>query len=321
MKPLNRKLVQRFLTNSFIAFVVISSNICLPQRALSKFDQSSSQSPITDEIKLTVTVTNSGLGFVDGLTQQSFTVFDNKSPQQINSFRAEDVPISVGILFDMSDSARGRTVSIKKSLSTFIEASNKVNEYFLVGFSDRPELQLNWTRDGDTILNKLADLQGKGNTALYDACRFGMEKIKQGTYPKRAMILITDGNDNVSHFSFRELREMLRGSDVMVYAIGIYSDNSQSAKIEGQAVLDELSRVTGGMAFYPTTDQAKGVFEHIAMELRHQYSIGFIPVASSKDRKWHPIKVKVTLPLGAPQELKNLIVRNREGYYNDARTH
>src|SRR2546423_1697237 len=157
--PYHKRIQMAFFTYASIAFAVIASNICLAQSAPNKIDQPLSQSSVADEIKLTVTVTNKRSVVIEGLTQQSFTIFDNKTPQQVSSFSAEDVPISVGILFDTSDSVRGRTNFIKKELSTFIEASNKANEYFLVGFSDRPELHLDWTRDVSIILNNLANLQ------------------------------------------------------------------------------------------------------------------------------------------------------------------
>jgi Ca-activated chloride channel homolog len=224
------------------------------------------------------------------LTKEHFTILDNNSPQQISSFRAEDVPVSVGILVDTSDSVHGNTNGIRKAFPAFLENSNKANEYFLAGFNAQPELEVDWTRDGSTLLSKLSGLQGQGPTALFDACRFGVEKVSQRAYPKRALILITSGVDTKSRFTYRELRKMLRNSDVLLYARGVYRPLLPSPNFEGEATLVVLSEGTGGMAFLPTSRKlAELDFEHIARELRHQYSIGFKPSSPSKDVNIHRI--------------------------------
>ena len=164
------------------------------------------------------------------------------------------------------------------------------------------------------MLQKLTLVQPKNNTALYDACYLGIEKVTRGAYQKKAMLIISDGQDNSSRYNFGEVRRLLKESDVVVYAVGIIDgrDSGSPEGMQGQAFLDELTSVTGGKAFYPATDvEMDEIFERIALELRHQYSIGYTPKDFQPDGKWHKVKVKVKPPRGLPR----LTVRNREGYY------
>ncbi|HEY0006655.1 MAG TPA: VWA domain-containing protein, partial [Pyrinomonadaceae bacterium] len=199
-------------------------------------------------------------------------------------------------------------------LSRFIQTSHDSDEYFLIGFNSRAQLLLDKTRDGNAVLDKLTFVEPRSNTALYDACYLGVEKVTRGAHPKRAVLLISDGQDNNSRYTFTELRRLLKESDVVLYSIGILggSDAGSSLGMEGQAVLDELSSVSGGKSFFPrTAAEMDDIFESIALELRHQYSIGYKPSNFTNDGKWHKIKVKVAPPRGLPR----LFVRNKEGYY------
>jgi Ca-activated chloride channel family protein len=206
----------------------------------------------------------------------------------------------------------------RDALSKFIQTSHDSDEYFLIAFNSRAQLLLDKTRDGDSILNKLTFVETKSQTALYDACYLGVEKVQRGTHPKRALLLISDGQDNDSRYTFNELRKLLKESDVTLYGIGILSgsDAGSTMGMEGQGILDELSGVSGGKAFFPrSAAEMDDIFEQIALELRHQYSIGYNrPESFANDGKWHRVKVKVTPPRGLPR----LFVRSKEGYYATA---
>ncbi|HEV7843883.1 MAG TPA: VWA domain-containing protein [Pyrinomonadaceae bacterium] len=270
----------------------------------------------TDLVTLTVTVTDQYGRYVSGLQQNAFKVFDDKEEQEITYFSDDDAPISVGIVFDLSGSMSGDKISrARQALSRFIETSHNSDEYFLIGFNNRAQLLLDRTRDGDAVLNKLTFIQTKGQTALYDACYLGVEKVQRGAHPKRAIILISDGQDNDSRYTFSEVRKLLKESDVVLYGIGILggSDPGSPLGMEGQGILDELSSVSGGKSFFPNSAaEMDEIFERIALELRHQYSIGYKPKNFANDGKWHKLKVKVTPPRGLPR----LFVRSREGYYS-----
>ena len=202
----------------------------------------------------------------------------------------------------------------RDALSKFIQTSHNMDEYFLIAFNSRAQLLLDKTRDGNAVLDKLTFVQTRNNTALYDACYLGVEKVQRGAHPKRALLLISDGQDNNSRYTFNELRRLLKESDVVLYGVGILSgsDAGSSMGMEGQGILDELASVSGGKAFFPRSNaEMDDIFEQIALELRHQYSIGYKPVNFTNDGRWHKIKVKVTPPRGLPR----LFVRSKEGYY------
>jgi Ca-activated chloride channel homolog len=269
----------------------------------------------TDLITFTVTVTDIYGRFVSGLSKNAFSIFDDKSQQNISFFSDEDAPVSVGILFDVSGSMSGDKVRrARDALAHFVQTSHDRDEYFLIGFNSRAQLLIDRTRDGNAVLDKLTFVQTKNNTALYDACYLGVEKVQRGTHPKRALLLISDGQDNNSRYTFNELKRVLKESDVVLYAIGILggTDVGSSLGMEGQGIMDELAGVSGGKAFYPrSAAEMDDIFEQIALELRHQYSIGYRPPNFVSDGKWHRIKVKVAPPRGLPR----LFVRSKEGYF------
>jgi Ca-activated chloride channel family protein len=249
------------------------------------------------------------------LGKNAFTVLDDKQPQDISFFSDDDAPVSVGVIFDVSGSMSGDKIRrARDALANFIQTSHNADEYFLIAFNSRAQLLLDKTRDGDAVLDKLTFVQTKNNTALYDACYLGVEKVQRGAHPKRALLLISDGQDNNSRYTFSEVRRLLKESDVVLYAVGILSgsDAGSSLGMEGQGTLDELANVSGGKAFFPRSPaELDDIFEQIALELRHQYSIGYKPNNFANDGKWHKVKVKVTPPRGLPR----LYVRSKEGYY------
>lgn len=268
----------------------------------------------TDLITLTVTVTDPMGRYVSGLQKNAFSVFDENQPQEIEFFSDDDAPVSVGVIFDVSGSMSGDKVRrAREALRHFIETSHDRDEYFLIGFNQRAQLLLDRTNDGDAVLSKLTFVDTHGSTALYDATYLGVEKVTRGRHPKRAILIISDGQDNNSRYTFSEVRRLLRESDVVVYAVGINSaDPSSTLDSEGEATLTELAAASGGHAFFPRSSaEMDEVFEKIAVELRHQYSIGYRPNNFVNNGRWHHIKIKVTPPRGLPR----LNVRNKPGYY------
>jgi Ca-activated chloride channel family protein len=269
----------------------------------------------TDLVTLTITVTDAYGRFVTGLNKNAFTVIDDKVEQDIAFFSNDDAPVSLGVIFDVSGSMSGEKVSrAREALVRFVETSHASDEYFLIGFNSRAQLLLDRTRNSDALLDKLTFVSTKGQTALYDACYLGVEKVTRGTHQKRAVLLISDGQDNSSRYTFSELRRLLKESDVIIYSIGIVSshDDTTAYGIGGRALLEELAAVSGGKAFFPaSTTEMNDTFEKIALELRNQYSIGYRPSNFANDGKWHKIKVKIKPPRGLPR----LFWRAKEGYY------
>ncbi|MBX3243544.1 MAG: VWA domain-containing protein [Acidobacteria bacterium] len=267
-----------------------------------------------DLVTLTLTVTDLYGRLVSGLSQKDFTVYDNNKKQEITFFSDSDAPVSIGIIFDVSGSMTGDKISkARTALSRFINTSHPNDEYFLIAFNSRAQLLLDRTRDGDAVLQKLTLVNPNQNTALYDAVYLGIERVTRGTHRKKALMIISDGQDNASRYNFGEVRRLMKESDVVTYAVGILGGDAGSMLgMQGQAFLDELSSVTGGKSFYPSTAvEMDEIFERIALELRHQYSIGYTPSDFRPDGKWRKVRVNVKPPRG----MRRLTVRNREGYY------
>ncbi len=269
----------------------------------------------TDLVTLTLTVTDLYGRYVSGLKKEAFTIWDEKEEQDITFFSDADAPVSIGILFDVSDSMSGDKIGkARHALERFIDTSHPSDEYFLIAFNSRAQLLLDRTRDGDAVLRQLTLVKPKDNTALYDALYLGAERVTRGSRQKKAILIISDGQDNSSRYNFREVKRQIKETDVVVYAVGILDgrDASSMTGMQGQSYLDEITSITGGKSFYPQTDvELDEIFERIALELRHQYSVGYTPKGFVPNGEWRKVKVKVKTPRGLPR----LTVRNREGYY------
>jgi Ca-activated chloride channel family protein len=268
----------------------------------------------TDLISFNVTITDQYGRFVSGLPKSVFTVLDDKQPQEITFFSDEDAPVSLGIVFDLTGSMSGDKVKrAREALEHFFETSREGDEYFLITLQNgHANLALDRTRDSQAVLNKLTFVQTRGTTAFYDACYLGVDKVTHGTHPKRALLVISDGQDNNSRYRFNELRRLVKESDVIIYAIGIEEPGDGELASDGQLILDDIAAVSGGKAFFPQSSaEMNDIFESIALELRHQYAIGYRPTGFSANGKWHNLKIKVNPPRGLP----HLFVRSRDGYY------
>jgi len=309
-------LLKRIVATAVFCF--LTATFTLAQQAVPTPPVDPDEGPVrvkTDLVTLTLTVTDAYGRYVSGLNKNAFTITDNGQEQEITYFSDADAPVSVGILFDVSGSMNSEKIKkARRALERFINTSHPSDEYFLIAFNNRAQLLMDRTRDGEAVLRKLTLVQPKNNTALYDAVYLGVERVTRGAHQKRAMLVISDGQDNASRYNFGEVRRIMKESDVVTYSVGIMDrgDAASADGMQGQAFLDELSSVTGGKSFYPSTDiEMDEIFERIALELRHQYSIGYTPKDFQPDGKWRKVKSKVKPPRGLPR----LTVRAREGYY------
>jgi Ca-activated chloride channel homolog len=269
---------------------------------------------ITDVVTVSVTVTDSNDSLVTGLDRQDFEVFEDKVKQKIEYFSDEDVPISVGIIFDVSGSMGMKIDRAREAFKAFVQSSHDDDDFFLIGFNRRANLMAEFA-DGATLLNKLTLVSPQGGTALYDAAYLGVEKVKQGRHNKKAIILISDGQDNASRYTYRELRKLLKETDVQVYCIGIVETREEALTpldTRGRTILEEFSYITGGKTFFPNSEaELEDVTARIASELRRQYSIGYVPSAGGRDGKWR----KIIIRANSPRSQSKLYVRAKEGYY------
>ncbi|MBX7220904.1 MAG: VWA domain-containing protein [Blastocatellia bacterium] len=267
----------------------------------------------TSLVTMTVTVTDGAGRFVTGLEKEHFEVYDEKVLQKITNFSDDDAPISVGVIFDLSGSMRGRIARSQEALRRFLDTCHEEDEFFLVGFNSTAKLLSDFTPNGERLASLLMMAETKGQTALFDAAYIGVEKVRQGRHTRRALVLISDGQDNNSRYSYRELKQLVKETDVQIYAIGITNVFSGTTlDMQGQTILEELSRLTGGRAFFPNSDtEMQEVITRIGLELRHQYSLGYSPTYEGNDSKWRKIQVKIKPPKGLP----HLNVRAKEGYF------
>lgn len=310
--------LQRHLLLCLVALVACSGVAAQTPEATPPPEDDVTRRPIpirTDLVSLTLTVTDLYGRYVSGLTRNAFTIIDNNQEQEITYFSDADAPVSVGVVFDVSGSMTGEKImKARNALKRFIASSHPSDEYFLIAFNNRAQLLLDRTRDGEALVEKLTLVQPRQNTALYDAVYLGIERVTRGAHQKRALLIISDGQDNASRYNFGEVRRLMKESDVVTYAVGIIDagDANSQLGMQGQAFLDELTSVTGGKSFYPNSAvEMDEIFERIALELRHQYSIGYTPTDFQPDGKWRKVKVKIKPPRGLPR----LTVRGREGYY------
>ncbi|HEX4999505.1 MAG TPA: VWA domain-containing protein [Terriglobia bacterium] len=269
-----------------------------------------------DIVLVNATVTDGQNRFVVGLDKNDFQIWEDKVEQKIAYFSSEDVPMSVGIIFDISGSMKDKMSHARDAAAAFLAMGSPDDEYFLLQFNDRPEMIADFTTDINRVQRNLVFSQAKGMTALYDAVYLGLSKLKQGANPKKALLLITDGEDNRSRYTYSNVRDYVKEQDAMLFAIGIVDSATSQLSLgrSGRAILEELTELTGGYAFFPESmNDLERDCEKIAVELKNQYLIGYTSTNSVKDGKWRKLRVKVTPPKELP--LKSLSVRARSGYY------
>jgi len=267
----------------------------------------------TEVVNVIISVTDPYGRFVTGLGKDHFEIFDDKVKQQIAHFTDEDAPVSLGIVYDVSGSMKERVGRSIRALRRFIETSHNDDDFFLIGFNDRAKLVQDFTTSGDSILGKLMFVNPHGSTALYDAAYLAVEKVQQGRHSKKALLIISDGQDNNSRYTYKELRGRVKEADVQIYAIGITDPVNDSLAGFGRGILEEMTRMTGGRAFFPNAYNEPELVEictRIALELRHQYSVGFYPTDIASETKWHKVQIKVNPPRG----LGRLSLSYRDGY-------
>jgi Ca-activated chloride channel family protein len=269
-----------------------------------------------DLVLVPVTITDPMNRLVTGLEKENFQLFEGNSAQQIRTFSSEDAPVSLGVIFDSSGSMSSKMDRAKDAVIEFFKTANPQDEFFMITFNDEPEEITDFTTSVDDIQNRLVFAVPRRRTALLDAIYMGVSKMRQAKYPKKALLIISDGGDNHSRYTENEIKALVKEADVMIYAIGIY-DHYASAPEErlGPQLLSEITELTGGRAFtIDNPNDLADVATKIGVELRNQYVLGYRPSKVVRDGKWRKIKVKLLPPKGLPP----LKVYARTGYYAPA---
>ena len=253
-----------------------------------------------DLVLVNVGITNDDNGVVSGLRPEHFQIFEDKVEQKIEYFSTDNAPLSLGIIFDVSHSMEKKIDLAREAAVTFLQNGTPEDEYFLVEFNNRAKVAQDFTTDILRLSNRLSFMPPDGNTAMYDAVYLGLNKVKNGQNPRKALLLITDREDNHSRYSRRDIREFLREADVQIYSIDL-----------GRALIGDLSEMTGGHSYRGSVDELQDICEKIAAELKNQYVIGYSSSNTDRDGKWRKLRLKVNPPPG----VSRLHVRAREGYY------
>jgi Ca-activated chloride channel family protein len=263
-----------------------------------------------------VTVMDESNRIVTGLEQENFQLYENKQAERIKHFWKEDTPVSVGIVLDVSGSMDSKIERARDAVVAMLTASNPQDEFFLMTFADRPMLVQDFTSDVDDVRGQLLSTKPKGCTSLIDAIVMAISHMRNARYQRRALVIISDGGDNRSRYTEKELKSLIKEEDVLVYSIGVFDTQFRTMEERlGPELLATISGLTGASAY--TLDNPTHlpvVAEHIANELRNQYILGYSPDGSRPDGKWRKIKVKLALPKG----LRALRVQARSGYYGSA---
>jgi len=266
-----------------------------------------------DLVLVPVTVTDPLNRLVTGLEKEDFQIYENSGEQRISSFACEDAPVSIGIIFDLSGSMTSKLIRARESILQFIKTANPQDEFFVIGFNDRPELIEDFTSSVEQIQARLATVHAGHRTALLDAIYYGLAKMKDAHHERKALLVVSDGGDNRSRYTEGEVRAEVREADVEIYSIGIFDPYAPTPEERtGPQLLDDVSSATGGRMFrVDDVDEMSDIAEKISTELRNQYVIGYKPKDLTRDGKWRKVKVKVNPPPGLPP----LTVYARTGYY------
>ena len=268
-------------------------------------------------VVLHATVSNRKGSFVSSLREQDFQIYEDGVPQRIRLFRHEDMPVTVGLVVDHSGSMRPKLAEVAAASRTFAQSSHPEDQMFVVNFNEKVTLGLpdaiQFTDSSAQVERAIGRVLPTGQTALYDAIFKALERLQAGSRDKKALIIISDGDDTASAHSRLEAVKMAEQSNAIIYTVGLYDHNDPDAN---PGVLKRLARATGGEAFFPEQLSAVvAICERIALDIRNQYTIGYVPTNATRDGSYRAIRV-----LARAKGHSRLFVRTRTSYIAGRRT-
>jgi Ca-activated chloride channel homolog len=270
----------------------------------------------SDLVLIPVTVIDRDNRSVVGLEKDSFRLYDDKTGQIITHFSMEDGPISVAFLFDASASMARKIRQAREAVSVFLKTANPADEFLLIQFSDRVDLLLGFTTQVEEVQRHLALVQASGRTALLDAIDLSIHELRHAHNIRKAVVIVSDGGDNCSRRTVREIKSLVRESDVLIYALGIFDPwelRSQAREEEaGPTLLRDVAKQSGGQLFeIKDLNELPDIAAKMADALRTQYVLGYTPAKPRMDGKYHHVKVEVVQLEGSSR----LRASWRRGYY------
>ncbi|HEY4907751.1 MAG TPA: VWA domain-containing protein [Candidatus Acidoferrum sp.] len=263
-----------------------------------------------------VTVTDPYNRLVTGLDPDNFRVYEDNIEQEVVTFSSEDVPISIGVIFDMSGSMTNKIGKAREAAIQFFKTANPQDEFFLVSFNERAELTSAFTNSVEDLQSRMMLAAPKGRTALLDAIYLGLSQMRGAKNGKRALLILSDGGDNHSRYNESDIKRLVKEADTQLYAIGIFDPlgyrNRTPEELNGPSLLSEVTEMTGGRVFaVENLNDLPDIASKIGMELRNQYVLGYRPSNKAHDARWRKIKIKLRAPKGLPP----LNVYSKTGYY------
>ncbi len=273
-------------------------------------------------VVLHATVVDKKGHMINNLTEKDFRVVEDGTPQKLAVFSHADIPVTMGIIIDDSGSMRDKRAAVNEAALTFVKTSNPDDQVFVVNFNDEYYLDTpgNFASNMEELKAALAKIDSRGGTALYDAVSASLDHLKLGNRDKKVLLVISDGEDNASRYSFADLLRQAQQSNAVIYCIGLLGEERPGGlfKIHGGGdkrdarVLRQLAQATGGKAYFPKSlDQVEPICVNIARDIRNQYTLGYYPTNAKKDGSFRRVEIQLT----NKADRKHYIVRTRPGYY------
>jgi Ca-activated chloride channel homolog len=261
-------------------------------------------------VVLHATVVDKSGHLVTNLPQSAFRVYENGVQQHIKLFRREDVPVSMGLIIDNSGSMRDKRAQVEAAALALVKDSNPQDEVFIVNFNDEAFLDQDFTNSIPDLKQGLARIDSRGGTAMRDAIRMSIDHLKEkAKRDKKVLVVVTDGNDNSSLISLENLVKASQDSGVLVYTVGLLSEEERREAKRAKRALEALAEATGGEAYFPKElAEVDRIAHQVAHDIRNQYTIAYTPANLSLDGSFRQIRVVASAP-GRP------VVRTRTGYY------
>src|SRR5438128_6870489 len=252
--------------------------------------------------------------FADGLKEENFRVLEDKAEQKLSIFKREDVPVSMGLVIDNSGSMRYKRPRVNEAALTLVQGSNPQDEAFVVNFNDDYYLDLDkdFTSSIPELKEALERIDSRGSTAFYDALIGSMDHARKGHKDKKVLLAVTDGEDNASRNTLEKTIREIQKSNVVIYTIGLFSDEDKKNRKKATRALKEIDDASGGIAYFPeNVEDVHSICEQVAKDIRNQYTLAYYPSNTRKDGTYRAVQVEVIPPRGRGK----LAARTRNGYY------
>src|SRR5436305_38994 len=247
-----------------------------------------------------------------GLDRENFRVFDGTEQRPIVTFGQSDAPVSVGLIFDCSRSMRDKFKIARQAPAELYAQLNPEDESFLITINDRPLLRQDFTSSFNDIQNALLFTNPEGTTSLLDGVYMGLQQLKKAHNPRKALIVVSDGGDNNSRYTLRELTSLAAEADVQIFSICLFEKPQTVEEVDGPELLGKLTQASGGINYMITqVSEMKKAFGKVGVTLHNQYVLGYYPPEDAPCGKYRKITVKVLLPVGLPK----LKIYARNGYF------